>query len=214
MYRLVLLIQLILFQLIGAEAQWIQLFNGKDLTGWEHVGPGNFIVENGLLKTSGGMGLLWYTPKKFSNCIIKVVYKTEKFQSNAGVFIRIPEKPTEPWMPVNKGFEVQIHDDDDDYHVTGTLYSFTKAKAKPSVADDWNTMEIIMDSLRTITKINGIIITDFKDGDPVPLKTQSWEPDRGPRSWEGYIGLQNHGDNDVVWFREISIKPNNKSTMD
>ena len=29
---------------------------------------------------------------------------------NSGVFIRIPEKPTEPWMPVNRGYEVQIND--------------------------------------------------------------------------------------------------------
>ena len=29
-------------------------------------------------------------------------------ETNSGVYIRIPEKPTEPWMPVNKGNEVQI----------------------------------------------------------------------------------------------------------
>ena len=40
------------------------LFNGKDLTGWEHVGPRSFSVEHGLLKSEGGMGLLWYTPEK------------------------------------------------------------------------------------------------------------------------------------------------------
>ena len=34
------------------------LFDGKDLKGWRHVGPGSFTVEHGLLKTQGGMGLL------------------------------------------------------------------------------------------------------------------------------------------------------------
>ena len=47
--------------------QWQQLFNGKDLTGWEHVGPRSFSVEHGLLKSEGGMGLLWYTPEKIGN---------------------------------------------------------------------------------------------------------------------------------------------------
>lgn len=29
---------------------WKQLFDAKDTTNWEHVGPGGFTVENGLLK--------------------------------------------------------------------------------------------------------------------------------------------------------------------
>ena len=30
------------------DQEWQQLFNGKDLTGWEQVGPGEFVVEDGL----------------------------------------------------------------------------------------------------------------------------------------------------------------------
>ena len=44
-----------------AQAQtgeWKQLFNGKDLVGWKHVGPGEMTVQDGIIKTSGGMGLL------------------------------------------------------------------------------------------------------------------------------------------------------------
>lgn len=52
----------------GQSDEWKQLFNGRDLTGWEHVGPGGFVVEDGLLKTEGGMGLLWYTPEKNRKC--------------------------------------------------------------------------------------------------------------------------------------------------
>ena len=46
------------------------MFDGKDLNGWEHVGPGRFVLEDGLLKTEGGMGLLWYKGRKFGNCTI------------------------------------------------------------------------------------------------------------------------------------------------
>jgi hypothetical protein len=87
-------------------SQWQPLFNGKNLEGWSHVGEEKFIVENGLLKTVGGMGLLWYTQGQFGNCTNRVVYKTTAKTSNSGVFIRIPEKPTEPWMPVHRGYEV------------------------------------------------------------------------------------------------------------
>src|SRR2546426_10101152 len=82
----------------GQSGEWNQLFNGRNLTGWEHVGPGRVVVEDGLLKTEGGMGLLWDTQEKIGNAVLRVVYKTGKKSDNSGVFLRIPEKPTEPWM--------------------------------------------------------------------------------------------------------------------
>ena len=114
-----------------AEENWKPLFNGRNLDGWQHVGPGEVVVENGVLKTVGGMGLLWYTREKIGNAVIKIVYRApdDNDGGNSGVFIRIPEKPTEPWMPVNRGYEVQIDDSDDDWHRTGVLYSFTKTLA-------------------------------------------------------------------------------------
>src|SRR5258708_38125292 len=51
-----------------------QLFNGRDLTGWEHVGPGEVVVDSGLMRTRAGMGLLWYAPRKIGNAVIRVVY--------------------------------------------------------------------------------------------------------------------------------------------
>ncbi len=187
--------------------QWTELFNGHDLTGWEHVGPGGFTVENGLLKPHGGMGLLWYTRRKFGNVVIRVVFKPVNHHSNSGVFIRIPEPPTEPWMPVNKGYEVQIDNSDDDYHCTGVLYSLTRALARPQKDGEWNTMDITLEGPRTIVTLNGVKVTDYTEGQPVPPKKHSWEPDRGRRPDEGYIGLQNHSDKDVVYFRRVAVRP-------
>ncbi len=185
---------------------WKQLFNGKDMTGWEHVGPGQFVVEDGFLKTQGGMGLLWYTPEKIGKAVIRVVYKTEKRESNSGVFIRIPEKPSEPWMPVNRGYEVQIDDAPDDYHVAGVLYSLTKALARPGKPGEWSTMEITLDGPHTVVRVNGVKVTDYTEGQPVPAQNHKWEPDRGARPDEGYIGLQNHSDKDLVYFKEVAVK--------
>jgi len=192
---------------VVASAQEKSLWNGKDLTGWKQVGPGQFVIENGVLKTTGGMGLLYWTGGKVGNSVIRVVYKNEKKESNAGVFIRIPEAPTEPWMPVNKGYEVQIDDASDDYHVTGVLYSLTKAKARPGKPGEWNTLEITLDGPRTRVTVNGEVVTDYTEGEPVPEKKADYEPDRGPRPAEGYFGLQNHNDKDVVFFKEITLRP-------
>src|SRR5690242_12784065 len=118
------------------DTAWRELFNGKDLTGWKHVGPGSMSVENGLIRGHGGMGLLYWTGGKLANCTIRVVYRMKEENDNAGVFIRIPIIPFEEWMPVFYGYEVQIDNhpelsNENDYHYTGTLYSLTKPLAKP-----------------------------------------------------------------------------------
>ena len=181
------------------------LFNGRDLDGWEHVGPGRFVVEEGLLKTEGGMGLLWYTREQFSDAVLRIVYRNPGGR-NSGVFIRIPEKPTEPWMPVHRGYEVQIDDRRDDQHVTGVLYSLTTAAARPFLADEWNTMDVTLDGDRTLVHINGTLVTDYHEGQAVPPRVKDYEPERGPRPRRGYMGLQNHSSEDVVYFREVSVR--------
>jgi Domain of Unknown Function (DUF1080) len=45
----------------------IQLFNGVNLNGWRQAGPGRFRIEDGMLVTEGGMGLLWYSARQFGN---------------------------------------------------------------------------------------------------------------------------------------------------
>ena len=194
-------------------SQWKQLFNGKDLTGWKHVGGGSRYVEEGLLASKGGMGLLYWDGGKFGNCVIRVVYKMQKFNSNAGVFIRVPIEPKEEWMPVYYGYEVQIDNhpetsNEDEYHISGTLYAFTKPLAKPGKpGPQWNTMEITLDGPRTIVYLNGEKVTDYTEGQPVPERKFSFEPYPGIRPNEGYIGLQNHGDEDIVYFKEVAVRP-------
>jgi len=196
-----------------AGSDWQPLFNGKDLTGWKHVGPGGMTVEDGLIRTHGGMGLLYWSREKVGDCIIRVVYRMRDANDNSGVFIRIPSAPTEPWMPVNKGYEVQIDNHpetggEDEYHVTGTLYSLTKPLAKPGKpGPEWNTMEITLAGPRTIITVNGQKVTDYTEGQPVPPKKLSFEPERGRRPDFGFFGLQNHSDNDIVFFKEVSMKP-------
>jgi hypothetical protein len=194
------------------EKKWRQLFNGSDLTGWEQVGPGHFIVEDSLLKTVGGMGMILYPAEKFGDAVIRVVYKVKDNDCNGGVFIRIPEKPADEWVAVNKGYEVQIDNGTrhvgGDFHCTGVLYSLTKAMAHPQKAPgEWNTMEITLDGPKTIVFVNGEKVTDFTEGDAVPAKTRDFEPERGPRPLSGYIGLQNHDSLSTVYYKEVAVRP-------
>ena len=131
---------------------------------------------------------------------------------NSGLFIRIPVEPREEWMPVHYGYEVQIdnHPEDskeDEYHVTGTLYSLTKPLAKPGKpGPEWNTMDITLDGPHTVVVVNGAKVTDYTEGEPVPERKFDFEPQRGTRPNEGYFGLQNHSDNDIVFFKEVALK--------
>jgi hypothetical protein len=199
----------------AARAQgdaWKPLFNGKDLTGWKHVGPGEMTVEDGLIRTHGGMGLLYWTGGKLGNCVLRVVFRMRDPNDNSGVFIRIPVEPREEWMPVHYGYEVQIDNnpeasDEDDYHVTGALYSLTKPLAKPGKpGPEWNTMIITLDGPRTIVELNGVKVTDYTEGQPVPERKFDFEPQRGPRPSEGWFGLQNHSEKDVVFFKEVAVR--------
>lgn len=187
-----------------------QLFNGKDLSGWQFLpssGRG-FSVENGMLRTGGDKGLLWYTGEKIGNATLRVVFRVSNEKGNSGVFIRIPDRPGSENDAIHRGIEVQIDNRDNDWHCTGTLYSMTKALARPSKPPgEWNTMDITLDGPRTIVHVNGQLVTDYDGKSAVPERKHPWEPRRGPRPDSGYIGLQNHDASAVIWFREISVEP-------
>jgi hypothetical protein len=195
----------------------VQLFNGKDLSGWaripRHEGaaagekPG-FLMRDGLLVSipDAPEDDLWYTREKIGNATLRVVYKVSASVANSGVFIRIPERPKSEDDAINKGIEVQIQDTGDDYHCTGVLYSMTQAKARPyRPAGEWNTLEITMRGQRTTVRLNGELVTDYDGVAPVPPKRGQYEPDRGPRPETGYIAIQHHGGAETLWFKEITL---------
>jgi Domain of Unknown Function (DUF1080) len=186
------------------------LFDGRTLDGWEHVGPGKFVVEDGLLRTEGGMGLLWYAREKLGNCVIRVVYKTANDRSNSGVYLRIAEKPKDEWYAVHHGFEVQIMDQGTQGRSTGSIYTFAKAAVKPAKSGEWNTLEITLKGNRITTTINGMPVADFDSSGLKPEAADvsgEGDPARGPRPESGYIGLQNHDENSIVYFKDVSVRP-------
>lgn len=201
--RYILILVCMMTSLMAAEKQ---LFNGKDLTGWKHVGPGKFEVENGLLKTVGGMGLLVYEKEKIGDSTLRVVFKTVGEKANSGIYIRMPEVAPDPWYGVHYGYEVQIDAGGDDWHSTGAIYSISKVTEraqKPS--GEWNTMDIELRGPVTKITLNGKLVNTYREGQQVPERKVWYEPIRGPRAENGYIGIQNHDAGSTILFKEISI---------
>ena len=187
------------------SGEWQQLWNGKDLTDWKHIGFGRFLIEDGILKTEGvpgTLGLLYYK-ERVGNCIIRVVYKeTPPGQSNSGVYIRIPKEPTDEQEVVRIAHEIQIGG-----RTTGEVYGVSPVLTAPPLKlgpEDWNTMEITIEGAHTIVTVNGVKVTDFTQGvSPTRPNMRDYYATMRPN--EGWFGLQNHN-RDVVWFKEVSIK--------
>lgn len=120
------------------------------------------------------------------------------------------EREEGPWFAVHRGYEVQIMDANDEFHRTGAIYSMAASSAmSPKAPGEWKTMIITLSGDRIFVDLDGQRVTSFApESRDVPRNRQWFEPKREPKRPEaGYIGLQNHDPGDVVWFKEISVRP-------
>ncbi|WP_369147504.1 ThuA domain-containing protein [Streptomyces sp. R44] len=173
------------------------LFNGETREGWKQAGPGAFDVTDGELRSTGGMGLLWYQAKEFRSYSLTLDWKLTG-DSNSGVFLGFPASD-DPWSAVNNGYEVQIDATDTPDRTTGAVYGFKSADLKTRdqalrPPGQWNTYELRVTGERLQVFLNGVKINDFTNTDPARSLT------------DGHIGIQNHGAEDQVAFRDIRIK--------
>jgi hypothetical protein len=126
------------------------------------------------------------------------------------IFREASEKEQGPWYAVHHGYEVQICDTGDAFHRTGAVYSLAKSAVAPKKpSTEWKTMMITLKGDTGLVDIDGQRTTTFDPaGKDVPNKQQWYEPNREPkRPSAGYIGLQNHDPGDVVYFKEVSVRP-------
>jgi hypothetical protein len=110
-----------------------------------------------------------------------------------------------PWYAVHRGYEVQIAG-----RATGSIYSLATASAVSKKApDEWKTMVVTLAGNRISVDLEGERIATFDPAGPdLPARKQWHEPKREHKRPEaGYIGLQTHDPGDIVWFKEISVRP-------
>jgi hypothetical protein len=120
------------------------------------------------------------------------------------------EREEGPWFAVHRGYEVQIMDAQDQWHRTGAIYSLAPSSAiSRNAPGEWKTMIITLNGDRIFVDVDGRRVSSFDPNSPSVPRTRKWfEPKREPKRPEsGYMGLQNHDPGDVVWFREVSVRP-------
>ena len=179
------------------------LFDGTaaSLNGWRQAGPGSFTLgDDGALTSSGGMGLLWYEGADFASYSLKLDWKMSGADGddNSGVFVGFPPSD-DPWSAVDNGYEIQIDATDVPEKTTGSVYGFSSADLKKrdhalNPPGEWNTYEIRVEGERLRVWLNGVKINDFTNTDPARSLA------------DGHLGIQNHGADDQVSFRDIRIK--------
>ena len=196
---------------------WIDLFNGKDLSGWVIDGPReykdradgnqvkpNWSVQGGVIRTAGrGLGFLRYD-KEFDDFILHVEYRMVKEKGvNAGIGIRTTRfdpKQSTASRPSFYSYEVQLLDDADakpSKGSTGSLYRYVApAKMANKPAPEWNTVEIEGAGPKIRVNFNGTDTLVFDQSADEKLKSK-------PLS--GYVCLQSHSKQ--VEFRNVRIKP-------
>jgi sugar phosphate isomerase/epimerase len=167
--------------------------------GWNHYGPGYFVLDEktGVLKSQGGMGLFWYSRKKYRDFVLELEFKSSKTDTNSGIFLRVPEIPSSDDY-IYHSFEVQIYDYGSGIHKTGAVYD---AEAPRSDAyrptREWNHFKITFRGDFIQVELNGVEVIDWKVEPRGKIKDFAAE---------GYIGLQNHDSISPVYFRNIYVK--------
>ena len=167
--------------------------------GWNHYGPGYFELDEqtGILSSSGGMGLFWYSVEEFGDFVLDLEFRTDVESANSGVFVRVPGVPSSDDY-IYHAWEVQIYDIGDGIHQTGAVYD---AEASTRMASngpgEWNRMRITFVGNHIAIEINGEKVVDW-DAEPRG-KIEDF-------SARGYIGLQNHDRDTSTMFRNIFVK--------
>ena len=88
--------------------QWVDLFNGKDLTGWVDVNtsPDTWSVKDGLLICKGKPIGVMRSVKQYENFLLHVEWRHMEPGGNSGIFAWSDAKPFGNRLP--KGLEIQM----------------------------------------------------------------------------------------------------------
>ncbi|CAM4045863.1 DUF1080 domain-containing protein [Gillisia hiemivivida] len=209
---------------------WKLLFDGKTTEGWRGYNKDSFpsqgwVVEDGAIKVqgtgsgeAGGPGDIIYD-EQFKDFELTLEWKVSE-GGNSGIFYLAQEIEGEPIY--TSAPEMQILDNDkhpdarlgtDGNRQAGSLYDLIPAKpqnAKP--VGEWNKISILVYRGTVVHNQNGENVVEYhlwtdKWKEMVKnSKFKDWENflNAGGEDKQGFIGLQDHGDD--VWFRNIKIK--------
>lgn len=221
--RLLLLSVLSVLSLAAADpaGSWRDLFNGRNLDGWESRGDGVWVVlTDGTLvgerlpnKTFPQVWPMdretfhrwlyrqaWlYTTAEFDEFDLRLDYWLRS-EGNSGISIRDKSRAAYATgdqadfrrTPARIAYEIQLSNGYPDKHPSGSIYTFVDAPTGLQKDDQWNTIEIQSRRDGIRVLLNGQKAAEHP-GDPARSKT-------------GPIGLQLHDQYSVAQFRHIRIR--------
>jgi hypothetical protein len=220
---------------IGKVPGYRSIFDGSaaSLADWSQAGAGSWQLQpDGTLHSTGGLGMLWYTGQQLGNYSIRMQYRDvapDGHSANSGVFVRFPDPRTPlaqrpagscgtvgaartapAWVAIYCGQEIQIYDGNTgEPQKTGSVYNFsplTLNQAKVTPKGQWNDYEVrVVGQHYTIIR-NGVVINEF-DNAPGKSSSRAGDPPTDLRQFlSGYVGLQNHSNNDLIEFRNIRVR--------
>jgi Domain of Unknown Function (DUF1080) len=192
-----------------AQDGWIQLFNGKDFTGWKVGGDQNaFQVKDGALVAHGPVAHAFYdgpvNNHDFKNFELMVDVLAAP-NSNGGVYFHTIFQ--EKGFP-KKGFEVQVNNTFVRDHVkSGSLYHVKdvgEAEIKDITKDnEWFTEHIIVKDKNVVIKLNGKEVVNWTQ----PADWTGGREGAGRVIDHGTFALQGHDPNSIVHYKNIRVKP-------
>lgn len=212
----------------GDEEGWTVLFDGSSTENFRGYNKETFpeqgwVIEDGALKCqgsgqgeAGGSGGDIITLNKYKDFELELEWKVSE-GGNSGIFYLAQE--LEGKAIYMSAPEMQILDNEkhpdaklgkDGNRQAGALYDLIPAvpqNAKP--AGEWNHVKILVYQGTVVHWMNGENVLEYH------LWTDEWKemvanskfkdwPEFVNPATEGYIGLQDHGND--VWFRNIKIK--------
>jgi hypothetical protein len=181
----------------AADAEWISLFDGKSLDGWEKVGKESSVweVKDGALSGSGDASMLVNTSGPYKNFRYRAEIKIND-KGNSGLYFRATERPG-----FADGYEAQIDSTHTDPIRTGSIYGMCHVYQQHVKPDTWFTYDIeVRDDVwrgREMTRIkitiDGNELYEFLDFD---------------RTFkEGHFAFQQHDPGSKVSIRKVEVQP-------
>jgi hypothetical protein len=182
-----------------ARDDFVVLFDGKSLVGWQASGDASWQVVNGTIRTSGDQQGFLMTADEYGDFDLHVEFKAPA-TTNSGVFFRTSFKPTDPTKDC---YELNIAPEDNQFP-TGSLVARKKSdipagsdRGRPGDAISilnpwdgrWHALEVVATGDKITVRLDDRAILRYEDQEPIH---------------RGRIGLQaNQGS---VAFRNIRIR--------
>jgi hypothetical protein len=145
----------------GSSGDWVQLFNGKDLSGWRKTGDAVFTVEDGSLigtQTTGKGGDL-LTEGEWDNFELHVVYRMV-WPANSGFWFRSDGV---------KGYQFDVLKWKNPVGYSGTLYMpgkmFLTVNLNEALEkrDDWNEVRVRAQGNELKLWLNGVKVGECQE---------------------------------------------------